>query len=157
MFLGTLSMLFDVFTHTNIATCTQDFISLPQGGQTGSQKCQLLSLCCCWNAISSGHTITWDEASVIDSTHTCIHNVHWRLGTSGNSPTLWIWSMLPPLPSIRLADCTRQPWHQKYVDVAIPAKNTEVNTCFFFCVFFMYVKVVCIVTCYVPLMRAAAW
>jgi len=40
------------------------FISLPQGAQTGSQKCQLH--CCSRYDISGGHTIALDGASVTD-------------------------------------------------------------------------------------------
>jgi len=50
---------------TYCGTNWQDFfVSLPQGAQTGSQKCQLR--CCSTYAISGGHTIALDGASVTD-------------------------------------------------------------------------------------------
>ena len=60
------------------------------------------------------------------------------------------------LPNVWPADCMYQTWHPKCMHVAISCQKRWSDHLHFLC-FFVYLKVVCIVSCYVQLMRAAVW
>ena len=125
---------------------SQDLISLPQWAQTGSQKCQILSLCCCWTCLQqlSGHTIAWDEALVIDSNL----YLHPRCALDA-----WhIRSQPHPLNRER-GPCTHQPWHQKCVDVAI-SRWKQTKHLWFLCVC-VYCNLLYTTTCWWPLLHGS--
>ena len=106
----------------------------------------------------------WVSTYIVNG-HTQLHTLMW-LEQRNDKVNRHIRSQPHPLnrehgnlsPSICPADCTHRPWHQKYVHVAIPTKKrwTE-HLSFSVPIFFVYSMLVCTVTCYVPLMRAAAW
>ena len=82
-------------------------------------------------------------------THTCIHDVHWRHGTSGVSPTLWIGSVgtspLHMTGSLHAPPLTPEVRARAISFNFLPKLWTE--HLHVFCVFFVYLKVVCLVIC----------
>ena len=99
--------------------------------QTGSQKCQLLNLCCCWTCHQqwSHHCLGWGLSNWLQPTAAstmCAGGMAHQESAPPSESGAW-----KLLPSIWPADCTRCPWHQKCVLEQFPAKTLNWTPVFF--------------------------